>query len=333
MIAFVLSRLLQSAVVMVAVAVIAFFLFRYVGDPVLAMTGQETSREDQERLRTQLGLNDPLVVQVFRFLGRGVSGDFGISYRQRRPVTEMLVERLPATLELSVVSALFALAVGIPMGVYSALRRDTWLSRVFQVVSLIGISLPPFLVGILLIFVFAVLLGWLPSSGRGEVVSLGWWTTGFLTLSGLQALLLPALTLGLYQMTLLMRLVRSEMLEVLRTDYVKFARARGLTDRTVHFGHALRNTLVPVITVTALQLGSVIAFAVITETVFQWPGMGYQFIQAVASVDVPVMAAYLVMVGFIFVTINLSADLLYYGVDPRLRLERTVIGGQADRGA
>jgi peptide/nickel transport system permease protein len=332
-IAFVLGRVLQAAVVMVAIAVIAFFLFRYVGDPVLAMTGQETSQEDQERLRKQLGLADPVMVQVARFIGRGVTGDFGISYRQRRPVAEMLAERLPATLELSVVSALFALAAGIPMGVYSALHRDTWLSRIFQVVSLVGISLPPFLVGILLIFVFAVLLGWLPSSGRGAVVALGWWTTGLVTRSGLQALVLPALTLGLYQMTLLMRLVRSEMLEVLRTDYIKFARARGLTDRAVHFGHALRNTLVPVITVTALQLGSVIAFAVITETVFQWPGMGYQFIQAVASVDVPVMAAYLVMVGFIFVVINLAADLLYYGVDPRLRLERTVAGGPTDRAA
>jgi peptide/nickel transport system permease protein len=325
--AFVVARIAQSSIVMLVVALIAFSLFRYVGDPILAMTGQETSVEDRERLRARLGLTDPVVVQAARFVGRAASGDFGISFRQRRPVAEMLAERLPATLELSLVSALFALGVGIPMGVYSALRRDSGLARAFQVVSLVGISLPPFLVGILLIFLFAVVLGWLPSSGRGTVVTLGWWTTGFLTLSGLKSLVLPAITLGLYQMTLLMRLVRSEMLEVLRTDYVKFARARGLSDRTVYFGHALRNTLVPVITVTGLQLGSVIAFAVITETVFQWPGIGFQFIQAVSSVDIPVMAAYLIMVGFIFVVINLAADLLYFWIDPRLRLERAVAGG------
>jgi len=328
MLAFVISRILQSSVVMLVVTLIAFSLFRYVGDPVLAMTGQETSVEDRERLRTRLGLSDAVAVQAARFVARAASGDFGISFRQRRPVAEMLAERLPATLELSLVSVVFALGVGIPMGVYSALRRDSWLARAFQVVSLVGISLPPFLVGILLIFLFAVLLGWLPSSGRGAVVSLGWWTSGFLTLSGLKSLILPGITLGLYQMTLLMRLVRSEMLEALRTDYVKFARARGLTNRTVYFGHALRNTLVPVITVTGLQLGSVIAFAVITETVFQWPGIGYQFIQAVASVDIPVMAAYLVMVGFIFVVINLVADLLYFWIDPRLRAERVVTAGR-----
>ena len=242
-------------------------------------------------------------------------------FRSLRPVSTLLKERLPATLELSFVAALFALALGVPLGVYTALRRDTWLAHVFGALSLLGVSLPTFLIGILLILVFAVLLGWLPSFGRGDTVALGWWSTGFLTLSGLKALILPSITLGLFQMTLIQRLVRSEMLEVLRTDYIRFARARGLTDRAVHFGHALKNTLVPVITITGLQLGAIIAFAIITETVFQWPGMGLLFIQAVNFADVPVMAAYLCLIALFFVVINLAVDLLYYAVDPRLRLK------------
>jgi peptide/nickel transport system permease protein len=208
---------------------------------------------------------------------------------------------------------------GILMGVYSALRRDSLLTKLLQAVSLIGISLPTFLIGILLIYLFAVILGWLPSFGRGQVVRFGWWTTGLLTVSGLKALIMPSITLGLFQMTLIMRLVRAEMLEVLRTDYIRFARARGLTTRAIHFGHALRNTLVPVITVAGLQFGSVIAFAIITETVFQWPGMGLLFVQAVQNVDIPIMAAYLLMVSLIFVTINLVVDIPYTVVDPRLR--------------
>jgi peptide/nickel transport system permease protein len=234
-----------------------------------------------------------------------------------------LIERLPATLELSMIAATLALLVGIPMGVYTALRRDSWLSRFILTISLIGVSLPSFLIGIFLILIFAVWLGWLPSFGRGDTVAVGPWTTGFLTLSGLKALILPSITLGLFQMTLILRLVRSEMLEVLRTDYIKFARARGLTNQAVHFGHALKNTLVPVITIAGLQLGGIIAFAIITETVFQWPGMGLLFIQAVQFADIPVMAAYLCLVGFIFVFINLSVDMLYYVVDPRLRAERS----------
>ncbi|MFQ5774921.1 MAG: ABC transporter permease [Kiloniellaceae bacterium] len=327
MIAYIVRRLLQSVVVMLTVALIAFSLFRYVGDPILAMVGQDTTVDEREELRERLGLNDPMVVQFARFVRNAAFGEFGVSYRQRRPVMELFSERLPATLELSFISAIFALAVGIPMGVYSGLHRDDWLSRVFQTISLVGISLPPFLVGILLIYGFAVILGWLPSSGRGEVVRIGWWSTGLLSASGLKALILPSITLGLFQMTLIMRLVRSEMLEVLRTDYIRFARARGLSNRAINFGHALKNTLVPVVTVTGLQLGSIIAFAIITETVFQWPGMGYQFLQAVVSVDIPVMAAYLLLVAFMFVLINLIVDLLYYAIDPRLRIDRPVAGG------
>jgi peptide/nickel transport system permease protein len=236
-------------------------------------------------------------------------------------VSTLFAERLPATLELSLAAALFAVAVGIPMGVYTALKPRSWLSQAFLVVSLVGVSLPTFLIGILLILVFAVQLGWLPSFGRGDVVMLGGWSTGLLTLSGLKALILPSITLGLFQMTLIMRLTRSEMLEVLRADHIRFARARGLPDRLVHFRHALRNTLVPVITVAGLQLGSIIAFAIITETVFQWPGMGLLFIQSVMFADVPVMGAYLCLIALLFVIINLVVDLLYYAVDPRLRLD------------
>jgi peptide/nickel transport system permease protein len=256
-----------------------------------------------------------------------MQGQFGISYRLARPVSELILERLPATLELSFMAALLALLVGVPMGVYTGLRRDSWLSRFFLTISLIGVSLPTFLIGIFLILIFAVWLGWLPSFGRGDTTMVGPWSTGFLTTSGLRALILPSVTLGLFQLTLIMRLVRSEMLEVLRTDYIKFARARGLTNRSIHFGHALKNTLVPVITITGLQLGAIIAFAVITETVFQWPGMGLLFIQAVQFADIPVMAAYLCLIGFIFVVINLVVDMLYYFVDPRLRIDRAVAGG------
>ncbi len=326
--AFVGKRFFQAIGVMLVVALVAFCLFQFVGDPILAMVGQETSVEDQERLRESLGLNDPIAVQFGRFVSNAVQGEFGFSYRQKRPVMEIFSERIPATLELSFLSAVFALVIGIPMGVFCGLYRDSWLSRIFQTVSLIGISLPPFLVGILLIFAFSVNLGWLPSSGRGDVIQLGWWSTGLLTVSGLKSLILPVITLGLFQMTLIMRLVRAEMLEVLRTDYINFARARGLTSRAINFGHALKNTLIPVITIVGLQLGSIIAFSIITETVFQWPGMGYQFIQAIAAVDIPVMAAYLIIVGLLFVVINLIIDILYYVIDPRLRVDRAVLGGQ-----
>jgi peptide/nickel transport system permease protein len=322
LLAFVLRRILQSVAVMVVVAFIAFGLFNFTGDPVSFMVGQDATLEERAKIRTELGLDRPSYVQFIRFVENAAQGDFGRSLRQGRAVSTLLEERLPATLELSMAAALLALVVGIPLGVYTALKRDTWLANVLLAASLVGVSLPTFLIGILLILVFAVLLGWLPSFGRGDTVALGWWTTGLLTKSGLKALILPAITLSLFQLTLIMRLVRSEMLEVLRTDYIKFARARGLTDRAIHFGHALKNTLVPVITITGLQLGAIIAFAIITETVFQWPGMGLLFIQAVNFADIPVMAAYLCFIALVFVLLNLIVDLLYYAVDPRLRMER-----------
>jgi len=327
MIAFVLQRLLQGIVVMLVVGFIAFSLFNFVGDPVALMLPPEATQADRDAMRQSLGLDKPFYLQFVTFVDNALHGNFGISLRLGRPVSTLLVERLPATLELAMTAALIALVVGIPVGVYTALRRDSWFARTLLTTSLVGVSLPNFLIGIFLILIFAVWLGVLPSFGRGDTVAVGAWSTGLLTKSGLKALILPAVTLSFFPLTLIMRLVRAEMLEVLRTDYIKFARARGLSDRAVHFHHALKNTLVPVITIAGLQLGGIIAFAIITEQVFQWPGMGLLFIQAVQFADIPVMAAYLCLIGLIFVVINLVVDMLYYLVDPRLRIERTAAGG------
>lgn len=321
MIAFIVRRLLQAALVMLAVAFVSFAMFNFIGDPVANIVGQDTPVDQIVELRKSLGIDDPMPVRFGRFVVNAVQGKFGLSYRTTEPVGRMIADRLPATLELSLVAAIFALAAGIPMGVFAGLYPNSWLSRAMMTVSLIGISLPTFLIGILFIYIFAVILGWLPSFGRGETIKLGFWSTGLFTVSGLKALILPSITLGLFQLTLIMRLVRSEMLEVLRTDYIKFARARGLSNRAVHFGHALKNTLVPVITITGLQLGAIIAFAIITETVFSWPGVGLLFLQSVVYADIPVMSTYLVMIGFVFVVINLIVDMLYFVVDPRLRAQ------------
>ncbi|WP_439112898.1 ABC transporter permease [Hydrogenophaga sp.] len=323
MFAFILRRLAQAVIVMVSVALIAFMLFQYVGDPVVFLLGQDATADQIRELRADLGLDQPFVVQFWHFLANASQGEFGLSLRQGAKVSRLIAERFPATLELALVAAVMALVMGIPMGVYAALKRGTFISQLFMTVSLLGVSLPTFLIGILLILVFAVNLGWFPSFGRGDVTQLGWWSTGLLTAKGWHHIVLPAITLAIFQLTLIMRLVRAEMLEVLRTDYIKFARARGLTNQAVHFGHALKNTLVPVMTITGLQLGGLIAFAIITETVFQWPGMGLLFIQAVTFADIPVMAAYLCLIALIFVVINLVVDLLYFAVDPRLRVEKS----------
>jgi peptide/nickel transport system permease protein len=320
MIAFIVQRILQGLFVLLVVALVSFVLFQYVGDPVLFILGQDATQDQVDLLRKELGLDSPVVVQFVHFLGNAVQGEFGLSLRQGIAVSTLIAERLPATLELALVAAVIALVIGIPMGVYAAIRRGSPLAQVFMAISLLGVSLPTFLIGIFLILIFSVGLGVLPSFGRGEVVSVGGFTTGLLSWGGIRHLILPALTLAIFQLTLIMRLVRTEMLEVLRTDYIRFARARGLSARAIYFGHALKNTLVPVITITGLQLGGLIAFAIITETVFQWPGMGLLFIQAVNFADIPVMAAYLCLISLIFVFINLLVDLLYFAVDPRLRV-------------
>ena len=329
MFAFILSRLGQAIPVLLIVGLIAFAMFKFVGDPIVIMLGQDYTEAQRVALVHHLGLDQPFFVQYGKFMWNAVHGEFGISYRLARPVMDLVVERAPATLELAFTAALFALLIGVPMGVYTGIYRNRITSRLLLMISLVGVSLPTFLIGILLILVFSVRLGWLPSFGRGEVVDLGFWSTGFLTKSGLQALILPSITLGLFQLTLIMRLVRAEMLEVLRSDYVKFARARGLPSRTVNFGHALKNTLVPVITIVGLQLGGIIAFSIVTETVFQWPGMGLLFVQSVQVADIPVMAAYLMLISVVFVVINLVVDLLYFAVDPRLRMARGASSGTA----
>jgi len=321
MISYVARRLLQSVIVMLAVSLIAFTLFRFVGDPIAQMVGQETSLEDQARLRSEMGLNDPLITQYGRFVKNLSTGEFGFSYRTRQPIGEMILSRLPATLELGFVALLISLLVGIPAGIYTALNRDGFISHSILVATLVGVSVPTFVIGIFLIYLFGVTLGWLPTFGRGEVVELGWWKTNLLTLEGWRSLILPALTLGVYQVTLTMRLIRSEMLEVLRTDYIKFAVARGIDYRTVHYRHALKNTMVPVITIIGLQFGGIIAFSIVTESVFQWPGMGLLFLDSIRYVDIPVMSVYLVLIALIFVVINLLVDLLYVAIDPRVRLK------------
>jgi peptide/nickel transport system permease protein len=322
MFAFIFSRILQSIPVLLVVGFISFAMFAFVGDPVTTMLGQDFTEAQRLALVHQLGLDKPFFLQYLDYLWAALHGNFGISYRMARPVSVLIAERLPATVELAVTSAVLAVVVGVPMGVYTGIRRNSFVSRIFMIFSLLGVSLPTFLIGILLILVFSVLLGWLPSYGRGDVVQFAHWSTGFLTLSGLKALILPAITLALFQMTLIMRLVRSEMLEVLRSDYVKFARARGLSERAINFGHALKNTLVPVITIIGQQLGGLVAFSIVTETVFQWPGMGLLLVQSITAADMPIMAAYLQLIAVVFVVINLLVDLLYYAVDPRLRVGR-----------
>jgi peptide/nickel transport system permease protein len=312
--------MLQAMLVMVTVAFLAFMLFQYVGDPVVFLLGQDARPDQIRQLRADLGLDQPFFVQFWHFLLNAVQGEFGLSLRQGAKVSRLIAERFPATLELALVAGLMALLIGVPMGVYAALRRGSFMSQLLMTVSLIGVSLPTFLIGILLILFFSVGLGWFPSFGRGEVVKMGWWSSGLLTAEGWHHIILPAVTLAIFQLTLIMRLVRAEMLEVLRTDYIKFARARGLSDRAIHFGHALKNTLVPVMTITGLQIGGLIAFAIITETVFQWPGLGLLIIQAITFGDIPVIAAYLMLIALLFVAINAVVDLLYFWVDPRVRL-------------
>lgn len=319
MLAFLIRRLLNAAGVMLTVAFFAFMIFRFVGDPVELMLNEQATQAQRDELRVRLGLDRSFPLQYASFVANAARGEFGISYRNQQDVIVLIAERLPATLELVLVATVLSLAIGIPLGVYTAIARNSWGAQLLQFGSVLGVSLPSFAVGILLILVFSVTLGWLPAFGRGEVVQLGWWSTGLLTPSGRMALVLPGITLSLFQITLVMRLVRAEMLETLRTDFIRFARARGLRARAVNFRHALRNCLMPVITVTGLQIGNLIAFALVTETVFQWPGMGLLFVQAVTFVDIPVMAAYLMLVSFVFVALNTLVDLAYAVVDPRLR--------------
>ena len=321
MLSYFFKRLLQAILVMIVVAFVSFSLFNFVGDPVISLTGEDSSIERQAEVREAIGLNDPIYIQFSRFLGNVIQGDFGISYQLKREVSDLIAERMPATLELVFVSALLAIIVGVILGVYTGIHRDSFVSNVILVISLAGVSLPTFIIGIMLIYLFSVILGVLPSFGRGEVIDLGLLSTGFLTVSGLKALILPSVTLSLFQMTYVIRLVRAEMMEILQTDYIKFAKARGIKKNTINYKHALKNGLIPVITITGINIGTLIAFSIITETVFQWPGMGLLFINAVYFVDIPIMSAYMIMVAFIFVMINFIVDITYYFIDPRIRIK------------
>jgi len=325
MINYFLKRLLQSVLVMLIVAFVSFSLFNFVGDPVHNMVGQEASAEKREEIREKLGLNDPVYTQFYKFVSNASQGEFGLSYQLRRPVSDLIAERLPATLELVFVSAVIAIAIGVLFGVYTGINREGYVSNFILIISLFGVSLPTFVIGILFIYLFAVILGLLPSFGRGEVIHVGFWSTGFLTLTGLKALILPSITLSLFQMTYIIRLVRAEMMEILQTDYIKFAKARGINQNIINYSHALKNGLIPVITITGINVGTLIAFSIITETVFQWPGMGLLFINAVQFVDIPIMSAYLIMVAFIFVMINFIVDIAYYFIDPRIRFKEEMM--------
>lgn len=323
MFTYLVKRIYQSIIVMLAVALISFLLFTFVGDPVSSMVGQDTTIEEREAIRQALGLNDPFYIQFVNFIGSAIQGDFGQSWFWKKPVAELIASRLPATLELVFVSAIIAMVMGVLLGVLTAIYRYHWSARLLLTVSLVGVSLPTFLIGIGLIYLFSVILGWLPSFGRGPTLDLGLWQTSLLSVEGWSHIIMPAFTLSLFQMTLVLRLTRTEMLETLQTDFIKFARARGLSRNTVYYQHALRNTLVPVITIAGLNIGLLVAFSIITETVFQYPGVGLMFLKAVQLVDIPVMSAYLMLVALIFVTINFLVDVLYFVVDPRLRTQTT----------
>lgn len=321
MLVLILKRLANAALVMLTVAFVAFMIFRFLGDPVQLMLNPQATQVERDELRERLGLNQSPVMQYVTFVGNAAKGEFGISYRNQKEVGALIAERFPATFELVLVATIAALLIGVPLGVYAAISPNAPLARCLHIMSMVGVSVPAFVIGILLILTFAVELQWLPAFGRGEVVDLGWWQTGFLTNTGRAALIMPAISLASFEIAFVMRLVTAEMLEALRSDYVKFARARGLHDRSIHFRHALRNCLMPVVTVVGMMIGDLIAFALVTETVFQWPGMGFLFVQAVMFIDIPVMAAYLMVVALIFVTINTLVDLLYIAVDPRLRAQ------------
>lgn len=318
---FLLRKLFQAAMLLAGVALISFILFQYLGDPVANMLPESATEVERMQLRASLGLNDPVFIQFLHYISRLLHGNFGISYYNQVSVFQLIMERLPATLELVFVAVVISLAVGFPLGVWVAITRNKILRESVQILSLIGVSLPWFLIGIMLIIVFSVWLGWFPSSGRGETVKIGFWSSGLLTASGWRSIVLPALSLALSMITIIMRLVRTEMLEVMKADYIKFARARGIENYRIWFRHALRNALLPVVTVIGLQIGGLIAFAIVIETVFQWPGMGLLLIQSINYVDVSVLSGYLLFIALIFIVINTIVDLLYYLIDPRMRAQ------------
>ncbi|MEQ6888107.1 ABC transporter permease [Halomonas sp. CS7] len=343
MIAFLIKRLYHALLVMFVISIIAFAIQDNLGDPIQQMVGQSVPESEREALREELGLNDPFLVQYLRFAGNAVQFDFGYSYTFNQPTTEVIMRHLPATLELVAASTFLIIALSVPIGVYSAIRPRAWLSRFFMGVSIVGISIPVFLTAIVLIQIFAIGVsvspfpadtGWgawlnealstdggMPAYGRGDPINVfGTWDTNFASLTGLTYLVLPAVSLASIMLPLFIRLIRAEMLEVLQSEYVKFARAKGISLRRIYFIHALKNTMLPVITVGGVQIGTLVAYTILTETVFQWPGMGLMFLNAIQRSDVPLIVTYLMIVGLIFVITNTLVDLIYGLVNPTVKL-------------
>lgn len=323
MLAFLVRRAGQAIMVMLVISVIAFSIQDNLGDPLRELVGQSVSEEQRQLLREQMGLNDPFVVQYWRFLKKAVRGDLGTSYFFKKPALEVILDKLPATVELVVGASLIIVFFSVPIGVYAAIYPKHWFSKLAMGASIVGISIPVFLTAIMSIYVFSVELGWLPSYGRGETVQIYGWSTGVLTRDGLVHLILPCIALSSIMLPLFIRLIRAEMMEVLESEYIKFAWAKGLDRRRIWFLHALKNTLLPVITVGGVQIGTLIAFTILTETVFQWPGMGFLFLEAVNRVDTPLIVAYLIVVGLIFVITNTIVDLIYGLVNPTVKLARS----------
>ncbi|MDH3690428.1 MAG: ABC transporter permease [Gammaproteobacteria bacterium] len=322
MLGFLVRRLWQAAMVMIVISLISFSIQDNLGDPLRELVGQSVSEAERQKLRDQLGLNDPFLVQYARFLKRAVRGDLGNSYFFKRPALDVILDKLPATVELVIGATLIIVSLSIPIGVFAAINPKHWFARFTVGASIVGISIPVFLTAIMSIYIFSVELGWLPSYGRGQTMNVYGWTTGFLTKDGLVHLILPCFALASILLPLFIRLIRAEMMEVLETEYVKFAWAKGLSSKRIWFVHALKNTLLPVITVGGVQIGTMIAYTILTETVFQWPGMGFLFLEAVNRVDTPLIIAYLIVVGLIFVITNTIVDLIYGLVNPTVRLAR-----------
>jgi len=323
MLAYLVKRVFQAVAVMFVISLIGFAIQDNLGDPLRELLGQSVSEEVRQELRDELGLNDSFVIQYTRFLGKALQGDLGTSYFFKEPALDVILKKLPATLELVLGATFIIVGFSVPLGVYTAIRPNTILSRIIMGLSIIGISVPVFLTAILMIYVFAVGYGWFPSFGRGDLVHVfGYWETNFATLDGWSHILLPSLALASIMLPLFIRLIRSEMMEVLQSEYVKYAKAKGIWPWRIYFVHALKNTLLPVITVGGVQIGTMVAYTILTETVFQWPGMGFMFLEAVNRVDTPLIVAYLIVVGFIFVVTNTIVDLIYGLVNPMVNLAR-----------
>lgn len=320
MFAFIIRRLIQAIIVMLVISLVGFSIKNRIGDPVRDVVGERVTPAEREVIRDQLGLNDPFLVQYLRFVKHAARGDLGLSFFHKRPAMDVILSKLPATLELVIGATLIIVLISLPVGIYTAIFPRSWFSRFTMAFSTLGVSIPVFLTAIMLIYVFSVELNWLPSYGRGETVNLWGWETGFLTWDGLTHLFLPSISLASITLPLFIRLIRSEMMEVLETEYIKFAWAKGLHARRVWLIHAFKNTLLPVITVFGVQIGIMFAFTILTETVFQWQGMGFMFLEAVERSDISLLVAYLVFVGAMFVVVNTVVDIIYGLVNPTVRI-------------